>query len=245
MLSPQTNLSSDQADPVRASDSELIQLLREGQPQTIDDLKRGLGVTATAVRQRIERLLEAGLIERQKVVAGRGRPVFRYALTVDGHRYAGADASEFAEAMWREIMLLRDSPIRKRLISSIARRLGRMYAERLGHRVSGGGGASESDANATSRSLEDRMRSLSLVLSRHQIQAGVHVAASKAAMLPVLDIGACPYPTLRDNPSDRSLCKMEEEMFSEALGAPVHLTSCRLDGDHCCQFSPVAVESTK
>ena len=106
MLSPSTHTGSAHAEPVRASDSELLRLLRGGEGQTIEDLKQSLGVTATAVRQRIERLLEAGLIERQKEVIGRGRPVFRYALTVAGHRHAGADASEFAEAMWREIVSL-------------------------------------------------------------------------------------------------------------------------------------------
>jgi predicted ArsR family transcriptional regulator len=242
MLFPQPQPIHDHAEPARSSDSELLQLLREGEPKTIDDLKRGLGVTATAVRQRIERLLESGLIERQKVVLGRGRPVFQYALTLDGHRHAGADASEFAEAMWREIMTLRDSPIRRRLISAIARRLGKTYAARL---QSAHAAAAPVGPTVPQSSLEDRMRSLTTVLTRSQIRAGIHFAGPKATELPVLDIGACPYPTLRDNPNDRSLCKMEEEMFSEALGAPVQLTSCRLDGDHCCQFSPVPVESTK
>lgn len=233
MLFPRSHAAShDHADPVRTGDSPLLGLLRDGEPQTVEDLKRRLGVTATAVRQRIERLLEAGLIERQKAVLGRGRPVFRYALTVDGHRHAGADSSEFAEAMWREIMALRDSPIRRRLVSAIARRLGKMYAGRL---------EAPGKTQISGVFLEQRMRSLSEVLLRHQISAAVHIAGPKSAKLPVLDIGSCPYPTLRDDPADRSLCKMEEEMLSEALGAPVHLTSCRLDGDHCCQFTAVAV----
>ncbi len=65
------------------------------------------------------------------------------------------------------------------------------------------------------------MRSLSHILSRNQIDSDVHVAHSDSHLggLPVLDIGACPYPTLRHAPDDRSLCKLEEEMFSEALGA--------------------------
>ncbi len=109
--------AANNADSARESDGYLLSLLRDGRTLSIDELKEGLGVTATAVRQRIERLLASGLIEREKVVAGRGRPIFRYRLTVDGHRQAGADVTEFAEAMWLEIMTLRDSPIRKRLIS--------------------------------------------------------------------------------------------------------------------------------
>ncbi len=226
--------AANNADSARESDGYLLSLLRDGRTLSIDELKEGLGVTATAVRQRIERLLASGLIEREKVVAGRGRPIFRYRLTVDGHRQAGADVTEFAEAMWLEIMTLRDSPIRKRLISGIARRLGKMYATKSAVQFpeSGSGGVS---------SVEHRMRSLSHILSRNQIDSDVHVAHSDAHVggLPVLDIGACPYPTLRHAPDDRSLCKLEEEMFSEALGQTVQLTSCRLDGDTCCQFSVV------
>jgi predicted ArsR family transcriptional regulator len=234
MLFPPFHATHDSSEGARASDGELLGLLREGNTLSIDELKQRLGVTATAVRQRIERLLDAGLIEREKVVVGRGRPFFRYALTIDGHRCAGADSSEFAEAMWREIMMLRDSPIRRRLISAIARRLGRSYAARCSQPL-----AAEPTVSGE-KMLEQRMRSLSDALSRNQINAEVQMLGSKAARLPVLDISACPYPTLRDTPEDRSLCKMEEEMLSEALGTPVHLTSCRLDGDQCCQFTPAA-----
>ena len=52
--------------------------MRGGEAWGVGELTELLGVTATAVRQRIERLLEMGLIEREKVVAGRGRPTFRY-----------------------------------------------------------------------------------------------------------------------------------------------------------------------
>lgn len=248
MLFSQATNFSENVDTVRSSDAELIQILRDGDSQTIDDLKAALGVTATAVRQRIERLLDSGLVQREKVVAGRGRPVFKYALTIDGQRHAGADASEFAEAMWREIMTLRDSPIRRRLISAVAKRLGTMYAARLAGSPQANNFAPVGqwpDEPSDDPSLEQRMRSLSSVLIRQQIPAGVHLARFKNATLPVLDIGACPYPTLRDNPSDRSLCKMEEEMLSIALGTPVHLTSCQLDGGHCCQFSPSTVGPSK
>ena len=40
------------------------------------------------------------------------------------------------------------------------------------------------------------------------------------------------------------MCRLEEQMISEALGQPVHLSSCRLDGDACCQFSAVTDRTT-
>jgi predicted ArsR family transcriptional regulator len=145
------------------------------------------------------------------------------------------------------------------LISAVATRLGTMYASRLTQTPGMGSvniGSLRTGLSGTKlhnagnlklqeQQLEQRMRSLSSVLTRQHIPAAVHLTRSKDSNLPVLDIGSCPYPTLRDDPGDRSLCKMEEEMLSVALGTPVRLTSCQLDGDHCCQFSPGAVGSSK
>ena len=86
--------------------------MRNGESFAVGELTDLLGVTATAVRQRIERLLELDLIEREKVVAGRGRPTFRYRLTVTGHRDAGANPADLADAMWREIVAVEDDEIR-------------------------------------------------------------------------------------------------------------------------------------
>ena len=48
------------ASDVRSVDRELLDALRSGDALGINELTKLLGVTATAVRQRIERLLDAG-----------------------------------------------------------------------------------------------------------------------------------------------------------------------------------------
>ena len=113
---------------LRSVDRELLAAMRSGETLGVGELTEQLGVTATAVRQRIERLLESGLIDREKVVAGRGRPTYRYRLTVTGHRKSGADSADLADAMWREILALEDKSVRNQLVSSIATRLGRQFA---------------------------------------------------------------------------------------------------------------------
>tara|TARA_R110002049_G_scaffold2750_2_gene21782 strand:- start:666597 stop:667229 length:633 start_codon:yes stop_codon:yes gene_type:complete len=203
--------------------------MRKNESVGVEQLIEELGVTATAVRQRIQRLLDLGLIDREKIVAGRGRPTYRYRLTVLGHRRAGANSSDLADAMWREILLLKDANVRQQLISSIASRLGRQFAAQL-----------DDVSDAGSDSFESRMRQLSSMLADRQINTEVVHAGN----LPVLDIGSCPYPTLTDTSDDRVMCRLEEQMLSEALGQPVELSSCRLDGDACCQFSPIDTIST-
>jgi predicted ArsR family transcriptional regulator len=215
-----TSTSELYASELRRVDRDLMRVLRKSGLVSVEQLIEELGVTATAVRQRIQRLLDLGLIEREKIVAGRGRPTYRYQLTVSGHRHAGANASDLADAMWREILLLPDSQVRQELISSIASRLGRQFAAQL-------------DGTAEDDSFESRMRELSSMLTDRQMSSEV----SRIGNLPVLDISSCPYPTLTDTSEDRVMCRLEEQMFSEALGQPVELSSCRLDGDACCQFS--------
>jgi predicted ArsR family transcriptional regulator len=208
---------------LRSVDRELLTSLRGGEAAGIGELTEMLGVTATAVRQRVDRLLEMGLIEREKVVAGRGRPTFRYRLTVQGHQRAGANPTELADAMWREILLIADEAVRSQLLSSIAARLGRQFASQV-----------KLDGDADS--FEARLQKLSEMLTARHIDTEV----SHRGPLPVLDMGACPYPSLTDVSEDRAMCRLEEQMISEALGQPVHLSSCRLDGDACCQFSAVS-----
>ena len=68
-------------------------MLRREEVVGVGELTDRLGVTATAVRQRIDRLLELELIDREKFVAGRGRPTFRYRLTVVGASSGGGESS--------------------------------------------------------------------------------------------------------------------------------------------------------
>jgi DNA-binding Lrp family transcriptional regulator len=50
-----------------SSDRALLDLIRRGGPLTVADMAANLGVTATAIRNRLTRLLGAGLVERQSV----------------------------------------------------------------------------------------------------------------------------------------------------------------------------------
>lgn len=213
-------------DDLRTVDRQLLVAMRGGDAFSIGELTESLGVTATAIRQRIERLLEMGLIDRQKVVAGRGRPTYQYCLTVSGHRTAGANPVELADAMWREILAIEDSSARQTLLSNIAARLGRLFAAEA---------ACDDDV-----SLEDRVTRLSELMTARHMAAQVLMRGN----LPVLDIGSCPYPSLTDVSDDRAMCRLEEQMISEALGTPVHLSSCRLDGDSCCQFTAQSKTAT-
>ncbi|MEO1530134.1 MAG: ArsR family transcriptional regulator, partial [Planctomycetota bacterium] len=215
--------SSPSSEPLRSIDRDLLKVMRGGELFGVGDLTEALAVTATAIRQRLERLLESGLIEREKVVAGRGRPTYRYRITDQGKRHTGADATALAEAMWVEVMSLEDAALREQMLTSIASRLGKEYAAQM-------------DPDAP---LADRMRLLSELLATKRVATDVKADGE----LPVLDINSCPYPTLADASTDYWMCRLEERVLSEALGKPVQLSRCCLDGDSCCQFTPSETES--
>ncbi len=234
-------MPSNHSDDLRSVDRELLAALRVEGCMGIGELTEYLGVTATAVRQRLDRLMDKDLIEREKVVSGRGRPTFCYHLTSSGHEKAGADPSDLADALWREVIALEDEGLRDQILASVAKRLGKQFAAQANLGMDEPEVKSpEEGRQGHSVSLEDRLQRLSESMANRKIPMEV----SRDGQMPVLDINACPYPTLTDESTDRVMCRLEEKMLSEALGQPMQLSSCRLDGDTCCQFSAVSTPTT-
>lgn len=219
------DLPASQEDyPIRPVDQLVLDLLRREEGLSIQNLMDRLEVTATAIRQRVDRLEEAGYIERRKLVFGRGRPSFCYYLTDKGWRQAGVSYRDLAIALWGMIQGVDSPDTKSQMVNGVAERLGEMYRTML--------------PNA---SLEDRMRILASLLSDRKVPSCLTPGPTD---LPVLEVHACPYPDLVSEPHDRSACQLEQIALSTALGHPVELSKCRLDGHGCCQFTPRAVPGT-
>lgn len=198
-------------------DKAMLDVLRRNGAVTIAVLVAEMGVTATAVRQRLQRLMADGLIERKAENKGRGRPNHRYSLTAKGERSAGTNFADMADVLWDEIKSVDDPEIRRGLLKRIAGRLAARY---------------RNDVNG--QTLGDRMTALAEVMGEREIPFRVE----QNGALPVLSALACPYPELAMR--DRSVCTMEKMMLSEVLGENMRLSECRLDGATCCTFTPSA-----
>ena len=198
-----------------SSDVALLDLLRKHGSLSVAQLKAAMQVTATAVRQRLVRLLARGDIERHAERMSRGRPLHRYALTEKGRRRAGSNFADLARALWQEIREIKDPEVRRGLLQRISGRLATLYAGQI-----------------CGSSLEERMEALAGVFRERQIPFEVE----RKLDLPILHARACPYPELAEQ--DRTVCSMERMMFSELLGENVRLSNCRLDGHTCCTFEP-------
>jgi predicted ArsR family transcriptional regulator len=202
---------------VRPVDQAVLDLLRKERSMTVTDMIERLDVTATAVRQRLDRLVEMGLIERSKETAGRGRPTFRYLLSASGWREVGATYADLAMAMWREVHELPESELKDALLQRVTKRMGQAYHDEI--------------PNGT---LTERMASMVKVLGERKIPAKLEQIGN----LPVLEVQACPYPGLVTGEHDRSVCELEQQVLTAAMGQDMQLSQCRLDGHHSCQFRP-------
>lgn len=124
------------AQPTRA---RLVALLRElGRPAGTDELAELLGLHPNGVRLHLERLREVGLVERRRVVGGRGRP--RHAWTpaddrgsavVAGRRAAGDPAGAgIALSTWLARALPADA-VQLVEVEQVGREVGRELAGAL------------------------------------------------------------------------------------------------------------------
>jgi predicted ArsR family transcriptional regulator len=200
---------------IESTDTALLDLLRKHESLSVSQLAAAMEVTATAVRQRLTRLLALGDIERKVQRAGRGRPVHQYALTEKGRRRSGSNFSDLAIALWQEVREIKDAQVRQGLLARLSRRLAGLYASQV-----------------RGADLDERMESLAAIFRERQIPFEVE----RSQELPILHANACPYPDLAEQ--DRGICALEKMMFSELLGEAVRLSNCRLDGHNCCTFEP-------
>ena len=205
--------------PGQPLDRPLLEALRSDGPLEIDDLTNALEVTATAVRQRLRRAIESGLVDREQVATDqprRGRPRFAYRLTAVGRETAGDNFRDLASVLWEEVRSIREPTIRRGLLG----RIGKALAARCGDQVSG-------------KTPGERLQSVARLLQQRAISCRVEKEPANDC-LPVLVTHSCPYPELAEQ--DRGICAAERLMLEDLVGSPVRLADCRLDGGACCRF---------
>jgi len=205
----------------RGSDHAVIDLLRVDGNAGIGDLAASLGVTATAVRQRLDRLMRQGLVERSCQGGRRGRPAHVYSLTEAGRRVGGDNFHDLAIVLWREIRGVKDAGVRRGLLGRIGSALAGLQRDAV--------------SGATPR---DRLEGVAELFRRRNIACSVQsVVPSDGGELPVLTSYTCPFPDLAEE--DRGICAAERLMIEDLVGSGVRLSECRLDGGSCCRFTVV------
>jgi predicted ArsR family transcriptional regulator len=198
---------------IQPGDRQFLERLHEMGGGTIQDICRELGVTATAVRHRLVRLQEGGLVSRELVPSKRGRPHHVYRVTRDALCEMGDNYAELAQILWREIRNIEEPAVRERLASRVENAL----VEQI-RKVS------------PTAPLEVRLSELATALR----ERGFQVESDHSGLLPVLRENSCPYYELASE--DPGICELEQAVFRKVLNADVRLTQCCLNGHSCCEF---------
>lgn len=199
-----------------SSDRALLDLIRRSGPLTVAEMAAGLAVTATAVRNRLARLLGAGLVERRAEHGARGRPRHAYQASVEAQKRLGQNYADLAVVLWEELMSsVEDRKLRRLLFARVTERLAELYRSQ----VSG-------------QEWEGRLVQLTSLLHDRGVEA--EVAREAVGATPILRQYSCPYYELAE--ADRAICALERKMLEKVLGRSLRLSQCRLDGDRSCDF---------
>jgi len=199
-----------------SSDRTLLDLIRRSGPATVVELAASLGVTATAIRIRLARLVGAGLVERRAEHQSRGRPRHTYQVSVEAQKRLGQNYADLAVVLWEELMSsVGDRKLRRLMFLRVTDRLAEIYRSQ----VSG-------------QEWEGRLIQLTGLLHDRGVEA--EVARDAGGLMPVLRQHSCPYYALAE--ADPAICALERKMFEKVLGRSLRLSQCRLDGDRFCDF---------
>ena len=203
--------------PLDPRDRELLQHLHSAQGADVQGICDLLGVTRTAVRQRISRLECGGLIVATLQSQSRGRPRYIYHVTPEGLHSLGENYRQLAVVLWKAIADLDNIPVRELLMQRVQNGM----AEQFGRQF------------AASDSVDRRAD----LLAEEMRASGFPVQVEHGAGLPILRETCCPFPLLAE--MDEAICQLERQVLSQALGAPLEFRSRCRDGHGCCEFQVV------
>ena len=204
------------------ADADLLHLLADAGPLAISEIEQHLEVTRTAVHERLLRLMADGLVNRELVRGGRGRPSYQYSLSPKARKLSGNNFADLAAVLWQQVLGIEDSRRRQHVIRSIASALKVLYTDAI-----------------RGTTLKARMESLRELLEKRRVRCEIDTPVGG----PAFTLRDCPYSELAD--VDSTICEMETMLFSQLLGDEVVLSQCRLDGHACCQFGPNQKRTTR
>ena len=105
--------------PLDLRDRDLLQHLHSAGGVDVQGICDFLGVTRTAVRQRISRLEGAGLIVAALQSQTRGRPRHIYRVTPEGLHALGENYRQLAVVLWQAISQLDNRTVREQLLQRV------------------------------------------------------------------------------------------------------------------------------
>lgn len=201
---------------MQATRERILNILKEREQATVDELSQELELTAVTVRHHIdilrgEGLIAAPIVRRRK---GPGRPQYAYALT--------EKASTFFPKKYDDLASLVLSEVRTRHPPDEVDQMMRRIGERMA-----------SQANlADEDDFETRLTAVVDFLNRQGYLARWEHGDDDGY---TLHIANCPYEQVTDE--HRAVCTIDATLLTRLLGTPLQRISSAARGDPKCTYA--------
>jgi len=226
---PQAVADAPLASPLRASLAaatsasslrrDILLRLRQGGPTSPDLLAAELGASRTGVLQQLRALESAGLVSRQTVRHGVGRPRHLYDVTADAQELFPSNYDALAAGLLDAVRAVGGEQLLDELLAARRRQMGDRIRRRMAERLS------------DMAPLADRVRELAMIQDEQGYLAMAEVDATGTVRL--VEYNCAIYHVAKGN---TAACRAELQLFRDVLGDNVVRESHIASGDRCCSY---------
>lgn len=193
--------------------AQILSLIARHREMTIAEMVAALGVTTTAVRQHVNRLVWEGWLIRHQRRSGAGRPADVFTLSEQSRRAFAHEVHEFTRALLDEVAESEGSEKLQFYLSRVSRRMSKALEAQAG----------DGDPAERIERVVNLLRERGTVAETQVGQEGVH-----------LSVHTCPFHGL--GAARREICEMERETLGRLGGGAATLKQSLAEGAPCCEF---------
>lgn len=198
---------------------DLLLRLRQDGPSTPEGLATRLGVSRTGVLQQLRTLESSGLVSRQSVRHGVGRPRHVYDVTEAAQDLFPTNYEGLATGLLAAVRSIGGDDLVRGVFEERRRTTRDRVQQRLAERLPNGAG------------LLDRVRELAVIQDEQGYLAEVRVGPD--GVIRLVERNCAIHRVAADH---AAACQSELDLFREVLGPDVERESHIASGDRCCVY---------
>ena len=198
---------------MKSTRDKILNTLLTQRQATIKQLSEVVGINGISVRHHLINLQAEGLVTAEEQRHGVGRPAFVYRLTEKGMEKFPTNYLKLTNYLLAEL----EETLSPEEIEATFKRIGKKQAE-------------ESTNIDKNQPIEAQLEQLANQLASDRFL----LSWKKEGDSIILQSDNCPY--LHVGKEHPEICRIDETLFSEALGREVQLETCMLRGDPSCTY---------
>jgi len=198
---------------MKSTRDKILNTLLTQRQATIKQLSEVVGINGISVRHHLINLQAEGLVTAEEQRHGVGRPAFVYRLTEKGMEKFPTNYLKLTNYLLAEL----EESLSPEELEATFKRIGKKQAE-------------ESTNIDKNQPIETQLEQLANQLASDRFM----LSWKKEGDSIILQSDNCPY--LHVGKEHPEICKIDETLFSEALGREVQLETCMLRGDSRCTY---------